>query len=112
MSGITKCDIHGRQIPYLLCEHLHAKISNGIYTPMKYIPLLNLNVCDDCKKAELINDLPEIAIDEALKLTGVEQEVLELKIEEIEQAFPSYAVCSECYRQLHLNNNDVVSIEK
>ena len=103
MSGILKCDIHGLQAPLFLCEHLHVKISNGIYIPINYVPLLNLNVCDDCKRSELIKDLPEITIDEALELTDMDQNELEHKIEEIEQTFNRYAVCSACYKQLYLN---------
>ena len=55
--GIFKCQIHGLQGFYVMCEHIWESLENEIIPEMKELPVFGTKICDKCYKNNKVEEL-------------------------------------------------------
>lgn len=99
---MTKCQIHGSQSFYEVCEHIWENFENGIIPEMKKLPVLMTRICNECFANNNVEELGKVTIEDILELPEEEQIKLEEKIITIYDNLKRKTKCIECLNDIKL----------
>ena len=102
--GIIKCNIHGNQSFYEVCEHIWDSFENNIVPKMKDLPILTTKICDRCYADNDVGNITDLSFEDILKLPEVEQDKIENNINSKYANLNRRAKCIECLNTLLLND--------